>query len=150
MGRRDIRLALKLKSRDQAWVDCETDAVTAHSGLVSPRGSVTLECHLKKSGAFVRFSADDAQARLKTLWKLHSYQRFDLLTDGWSGIANISSYILELNKITDPYRLITYMKDLGTQGYFLTIPSKFISRDGKTVWLALVLSPKYFSLKLAE
>jgi hypothetical protein len=68
------------------------------------------------------------------------------VTDGWPGIANMSSYILESDKITGPYRLITYMKDFGTQGYFLTIPSKFISSDGKTVWLSYSanFSEKYF------
>ena len=68
------------------------------------------------------------------------------VTDGWPGIANMSSYILESEKITGPYRLITYMKDFGTQGYFLTIPSKFISSDGKTVWLSYSanFSEKYF------
>jgi hypothetical protein len=27
------------------------------------------------------------------------------------------------------------MKDFGQQAYFLNIPSKFISNDGKTFWL---------------
>jgi hypothetical protein len=56
--------------------------------------------------------------------------------DGWPGIANMSTYIMEADKITGPYRLITYMKNFGEQGYFATIPSKFISEDGKTVWLS--------------
>ncbi len=68
------------------------------------------------------------------------------VTDGWPGIENMNSYILESDKITGPYRLITYMKDFGTQGYFMTIPSKFISEDGKTVWLSYSanFSQKYF------
>lgn len=68
------------------------------------------------------------------------------VTDGWPGISNMNSYILESSKITGPYRLITYMKDFGTQGYFLTIPSKFISRVGKTVWLSYSanFSEKFF------
>ncbi len=56
--------------------------------------------------------------------------------DGWPGIANMSTYILESDKITGPYRRITYMKDFGKQGYFATFPSKFISEDGKTLWLS--------------
>lgn len=56
--------------------------------------------------------------------------------DGWPGIANMSTNIMEANKITGPYKLITYMKNFGEQGYFTTIPSKFISKDGKTVWLS--------------
>jgi hypothetical protein len=65
---------------------------------------------------------------------LHKYLM--CVTDGWPGIENMNSYILESDYITGPYRLITYMKDFGTQGYFMTIPSKFIAQDGKTFWLS--------------
>jgi len=58
------------------------------------------------------------------------------VTDGWPGIENMNSCILESNNVTGPYKLITYMKDFGSQGYFMTIPSKFIARDGKTFWLS--------------
>jgi hypothetical protein len=47
----------------------------------------------------------------------------------------MNSYILEADKITGPWRLVTYMKDFGEQGYFLNLPSKFISDDGHTLWL---------------
>jgi hypothetical protein len=69
------------------------------------------------------------------------------VTDGWPGIENMNSYILESDQITGPYRLITYMKNFGSQGYFLTIPSKFISENGKTVWLSYSanFSEYYFS-----
>ncbi len=68
------------------------------------------------------------------------------VTDGWPGIANMNSYILESEKITGPYKLVTYMKDFGSQGYFLTIPSKFLSDDGKTAWLSYSanFSQEYF------
>jgi hypothetical protein len=56
--------------------------------------------------------------------------------DGWPGIADMSTYIMEADKITGPYRIITYMKNFGKQGYFATIPSKFIGADGKTIWLS--------------
>ena len=39
------------------------------------------------------------------------------------------------NEITGPWRLVTYMKEFGEQGYFLNIPTKFISPDGRTAWL---------------
>jgi hypothetical protein len=58
------------------------------------------------------------------------------VVDGWPGIANMSTYILESDQITGPYKVITYMKDFGKQGYFATFPSKFISEDGKTLWLS--------------
>ncbi|HVZ97240.1 MAG TPA: hypothetical protein VG847_10220 [Chitinophagaceae bacterium] len=61
---------------------------------------------------------------------------FMCVTDGWPGIENMNSYILESDYITGPYKIITYMKDFGSQGYFMTIPSKFIAPDGKTFWLS--------------
>ncbi len=57
------------------------------------------------------------------------------VTDGWPTCARMNSYILEADEITGPYRLITYMKDFGEQGYFLNFPSKLISADGRTAWL---------------
>ena len=57
------------------------------------------------------------------------------VTDGWPTVAKMNSYILESDKITGPWKLVTYMKDFGEQGYFLNLPSKFISPDGHTLWL---------------
>ena len=57
------------------------------------------------------------------------------VTDGWPTVAKMTSYILEADAITGPWRLVSYMKDFGEQGYFLNFPSKFVSPDGRTVWL---------------
>jgi len=57
------------------------------------------------------------------------------VTDGWPTVAKMNSYILEADAITGPWRMVTYMKDFGEQGYFLNFPSKFISPDGKSLWL---------------
>ncbi|MHC4084572.1 MAG: discoidin domain-containing protein [Planctomycetota bacterium] len=57
------------------------------------------------------------------------------ITDGWPTVAKMNSYILESDKITGPWKLVTYMKEFGEQGYFLNFPSKFISKDGLTLWL---------------
>lgn len=57
------------------------------------------------------------------------------VTDGWPTCAKMNSYILEADRITGPWRLVTYMKEFGEQGYFLNIPTKFISADGHTAWL---------------
>jgi hypothetical protein len=57
------------------------------------------------------------------------------VTDGWPTCFKMNSYILEADVITGPWRLVTYMKDFGEQGYFLNLPSKFISPDGHTLWL---------------
>ena len=58
------------------------------------------------------------------------------VTDGWPGINDMNSYLLEADDITGPYRLITFMNKFGRQGYFLTFPSKFIGPDGRTAWLS--------------
>ena len=57
------------------------------------------------------------------------------VTDGWPTVEKMNSYILEADRITGPWKLVTYMKDFGEQGYFLNFPSKFISNDGYTLWL---------------
>ena len=57
------------------------------------------------------------------------------VTDGWPTCAKMSSYILEADELTGPWRLVVYMKDFGEQAYFLNFPSKFIRGDGKTLWL---------------
>lgn len=57
------------------------------------------------------------------------------VTDGWPTCAKMNSYILEAGRLTGPWRLLVYMKDFGEQGYFLNFPSKFISNDGRTLWL---------------
>jgi hypothetical protein len=58
------------------------------------------------------------------------------VTDGWPGVKDMNSYILEADEITGPYRMVTFMKRLGHQGYFLTFPSKFIGPDGRSAWLS--------------
>ena len=57
------------------------------------------------------------------------------VTDGWPTVAKMNSYILESDNITGPWKLVSYMKDFGEQAYFLNFPSKFISADGKKLWL---------------
>ena len=57
------------------------------------------------------------------------------VTDGGNTCAKMNTYILESENITGPWKLITYMKDFGEQAYFVNIPSKFLSKDGKTAWL---------------
>ena len=57
------------------------------------------------------------------------------VTEGWPTIKTMNTYILESDRITGPWKLVVYMKDFGVQAYFVNIPSKFISRDGRTAWL---------------
>ena len=46
-----------------------------------------------------------------------------------------NTYILESGQLVGPWSLITYMHHFGEQAYFVNIPSKFISPDGRTAWL---------------
>lgn len=57
------------------------------------------------------------------------------ITDGGNTISAYNSYILESDNITGPWKLVTFMENFGVQAYFLNIPSKFISGDGRTAWL---------------
>ncbi len=57
------------------------------------------------------------------------------VTDGWPTFAKMDSYILEADELTGPWRIVTYLKEFGEQAYFLNFPSKFISADGRTLWL---------------
>ena len=47
----------------------------------------------------------------------------------------MNTYILESDSLTGPWKMVHYLKEFGTQAYFDNIPGKFISNDGKTVWL---------------
>jgi len=60
---------------------------------------------------------------------------FMCITDGGNTASKMNTYILESDKITGNWKIITYMKDFGEQAYFVNIPTKFISNDGKTAWL---------------
>jgi hypothetical protein len=57
------------------------------------------------------------------------------ITDGGITVWKFNTYILEADAVTGPWRLVTYMKDFGEQAYFVNFPSKFISPDGRTLWL---------------
>lgn len=57
------------------------------------------------------------------------------ITDGGNTISKFSTYILESDYIAGPWKLVVYMREFGEQAYFVNIPSKFISKDGRTAWL---------------
>ena len=57
------------------------------------------------------------------------------ITDGGNTCSKMNTYILESDNIAGAWKIISYMKDFGEQAYFVNIPSKFISKDGKTAWL---------------
>jgi hypothetical protein len=57
------------------------------------------------------------------------------IIDAGNTISRINTYILESNRVTGPWKLVVYMHNFGEQAYFVNIPSKFISADGRTAWL---------------
>jgi len=58
------------------------------------------------------------------------------ITDGWPGMKDMNTYLLESDLITGPYKLITFMKNFGRQAYFVNLPSRFISSDGRKAWMS--------------
>ncbi len=57
------------------------------------------------------------------------------ITDGGNTISRFNSYILEADRITGPWKLATFLKNFGEQAYFVNIPSRFLSADGRSAWL---------------
>jgi hypothetical protein len=57
------------------------------------------------------------------------------VTDGGNTVSRYHTYLLESDRITGPWKLAAYLNNFGEQAYFVNIPSKFISKDGRTVWL---------------
>ena len=54
---------------------------------------------------------------------------------GGGGKTAYDTYILESDRITGPWKMVSYLNRFGPQAYFVNLPSKFISKDGKTMWL---------------
>jgi hypothetical protein len=57
------------------------------------------------------------------------------VTDGGNTCSQMHTYLLESDSLTGEWKIVSYMKNFGEQAYFVNIPSKFISNDGKTMWL---------------
>lgn len=57
------------------------------------------------------------------------------VTDGGNTCAKMHTYVLEADRLTGPWRMVTYMENFGEQAYFVNFPSKFIGADGTTAWL---------------
>jgi hypothetical protein len=55
--------------------------------------------------------------------------------DGFSSLGAYDTIILESSSITGPWSLVHYLHGFGPEAYFVNIPSKFISADGRTAWL---------------
>jgi hypothetical protein len=61
---------------------------------------------------------------------------FLCVTDGGTTASYFNTCILESEAASGPFRLVQYWRHFGEQGYFVNIPSKFISADGLTMWLS--------------
>ncbi|MDR0815503.1 MAG: DUF4185 domain-containing protein [Bacteroidales bacterium] len=57
------------------------------------------------------------------------------VTDGGNTVSKMNTYLLESESLTGEWKLVTYLKSFGEQAYFVNIPAKFISDDGKVMWL---------------
>ncbi len=57
------------------------------------------------------------------------------VTDGGNTVSKMNTYLLEADSLDGEWKIITYMKSFGEQAYFVNIPSKFIEKDGVTMWL---------------
>jgi len=57
------------------------------------------------------------------------------ITDGGNTISRFHTFLLESGQITGPWKLVVYMKNFGEQAYFVNLPSKFVSPDGRRAWL---------------
>jgi len=74
------------------------------------------------------------------------------VTDGGTTVSKMNTYILESDKLEGEWRIIAYMKDFGEQAYFVNIPSKFISKNGKQMWLlySANFAPDWNEQKIVE
>jgi len=65
--------------------------------------------------------------------KLKRYLMF--VSYGVTSFTKFNTYILESEQITGPWKLVTYMKNFGEQAYFVNVPTKFISNNGRKMWM---------------
>ncbi len=56
--------------------------------------------------------------------------------DGVNTTAPYDVMVLESGALTGPYRMVHWLPNFGTQAYFVNAPSKFISADGRTMWMS--------------
>ncbi|MGA2593761.1 MAG: hypothetical protein ABSH32_27990, partial [Bryobacteraceae bacterium] len=57
------------------------------------------------------------------------------VTDGRNTIGKFNTFVLEGDALTGPWKLVTFMRNFGEQGYFVHFPSKFMAAGGRTAWL---------------
>ncbi|HEY9174911.1 MAG TPA: hypothetical protein VI136_21690 [Verrucomicrobiae bacterium] len=113
--------------------------------------------NMNRAASYEFFAGNDAagtaawtpslpQARPIAAWRDHMgcvtmtwnapLKRFFLcVTDGGNTVSRYHTYLLESDRLTGPWKLVAFLPNFGEQAYFVNIPSKFISADGRTLWL---------------
>ena len=98
------------------------------------------DCPFPKSPMFggIEFTGRHAEYTQADTWYpswASDNKMYSPWTDGDNTIREYNTYILESASVTGPWKLVQYLHHFGKQAYFVNIPSKFISADGRTVWL---------------
>ncbi len=57
------------------------------------------------------------------------------IADGWPSTRKMNTIVLESSQPWGPWKLVTYLRHFGQQGYFVNFPSKFISSSGRGAWM---------------
>jgi hypothetical protein len=55
--------------------------------------------------------------------------------DGFNTYGEFDTYFLEADAITGPYRMVQYLKSFGVQAYYVNMPARFVSADGRRLWI---------------
>jgi hypothetical protein len=70
----------------------------------------------------------DAPAKVYLMWVSRPHEPNN-------NTGPFDTLLLEADQITGPWRIVTTWANFGSQAYFVNAPSKFISADGKSLWL---------------
>lgn len=86
------------------------------------------DCPFERSGSFhaIRFLGVKSGFRYGDTW-YPTWAENDILYSPWTDGKT--------KRLDGGWNIVTYMKEFGTQAYFVNIPSKFIGDDGVTMWL---------------
>ncbi|HEY2902857.1 MAG TPA: hypothetical protein VGL59_19905 [Polyangia bacterium] len=55
--------------------------------------------------------------------------------DGFNNYGGFDTFFLEADSVTGPFRMVQYLQNFGVGAYYVTMPSRFISDDGRTAWI---------------
>ncbi|HEX3698171.1 MAG TPA: hypothetical protein VH374_22560 [Polyangia bacterium] len=55
--------------------------------------------------------------------------------DGFNNYGGFDTFFLESDSVSGPFRMVQYLQNFGVGAYYVTMPSRFISDDGRTAWI---------------